>query len=197
MEVAEAFLPTRFGKFRIYVFADSGKEHVTLVACNHKIHEGMPVRVHSKCFTGDTFVSLRCDCRAQLEESLRYMKKKRCGILIYLDQEGRGIGLFNKIKAYALQDQGLDTVEANTHLGFHDDLREYSIAAKILQYFGANDIALLTNNPKKIEGLRKYGILVSKIIPIITRTNKYNRKYIETKAKKMNHLIKIQEVDRI
>ena len=190
-KVAEADLPTRFGKFRISVFAEGAKEHVALVSCNHKIHPGMPVRVHSKCFTGDTLASLRCDCKAQLEESLRHMKKKRCGILIYLDQEGRGIGLSNKIKAYALQDHGLDTVEANTHLGFHDDMREYSVAAEILKYFGADSIVLLTNNPKKVEGLEKHGIKIAKVFPIITRTNKYNRKYMETKAKKMNHIIAI------
>lgn len=189
--IAESFLPTRFGHFRIYAFKEDDKEHIALIACNHKIHEGIQVRVHSKCFTGDTLTSLRCDCRAQLEESMRSMRKKRCGILIYLDQEGRGIGLANKIKAYALQDQGLDTVEANTHLGFHDDLREYSAAAEILKHFGANTISLMTNNPKKVDGLKKYGINIIRLIPIITRTNKYNMKYLETKAKKMNHLIDI------
>ncbi len=190
--VAESFLPTRFGRFRIYAFAEGDKDHIALVSCGHKMHDDVPVRVHSKCFTGDTLCSLRCDCRGQLEEALRYLKKKRCGILIYLDQEGRGIGLSNKIKAYALQDKGMDTVEANTHLGFHDDLREYSVAAEILKHFGVRNVALLTNNPKKVEGLEKHGVKVAKIFPIVTKTNKYNRKYLETKARKMNHFIKIE-----
>ncbi len=193
-KIADAFLPTRFGKFRIYAFkADDNSEHVALVACTHPPHPKIPVRVHSKCLTGDTLGSLRCDCRAQLEQSLRYMKKKRCGIFIYLDQEGRGIGLSNKIKAYALQDKGFDTVEANEKLGFHNDLRDYSIAAEILRYLGVNDISLLTNNPKKVSDLELHGIKVSRRIPVIAETNKYNKKYMEVKRKKMHHLLSVNK----
>jgi GTP cyclohydrolase II len=189
--IAEAFFPTRFGKFRIFAFRDGGaKEHVAILRCDdHKPHGNMPVRVHSRCLTGDTLTSMRCDCRDQLEASLRFMEKKKCGILIYMDQEGRGIGLANKIKAYELQDKGLDTVEANLKLGFKEDTRDYRAAAGILKHFGINDIVLLTNNPKKIEDLEKHGIRVAKRIPLVTKLNKYNKKYMETKKEKMNHLI--------
>jgi len=189
-EVAEAFFPTRYGKFRIHAFVDrTGGEHVALTRCTHGPHGAVPVRIHSRCLTGDTLTSLRCDCRAQLEASLRYFEKKKCGMLIYLDQEGRGIGLANKIKAYALQDKGLDTVEANVHLGFGEDSRDYEVAADILKYFGVKEIALLTNNPAKIKDLEHHGIKVVKRIPMITRSNRYNRKYLETKKKKMNHAL--------
>ncbi|HSB46862.1 MAG TPA: GTP cyclohydrolase II [Candidatus Bilamarchaeum sp.] len=188
--VAEAFFPTRFGKFRIYAFRNGGaKEHIAIIRCQHKMHGNMPVRVHSRCLTGDTLTSLRCDCRDQLEASLKYMERKKCGILIYMDQEGRGIGLANKIKAYELQDRGYDTVEANLKLGFREDTRDYRAAASILKHFGINDIALLTNNPKKIDDLEKHGIRIAKRVPLITKTNTYNRKYMDTKKKKMNHLI--------
>jgi GTP cyclohydrolase II len=188
--VAEAFFPTRYGKFRIHAFVDEvGKEHVALIRCEHGCHVGVPVRVHSRCLTGDTLTSLRCDCRDQLESSMRYFEKNECGVLIYLDQEGRGIGLANKIKAYALQDEGMDTVEANVHLGFREDTRDYSAAAGILKYLGINDIALLTNNPHKISDLKRHGIRVVKRIPLITKPNKYNRKYLDTKKKKMNHML--------
>lgn len=189
-KVAEAFLPTRFGKFRVHVFNDdNGGEHVALVRCPHGGHTGVPVRIHSKCLTGDTLTSRRCDCRDQLEAALRYIEKKKCGIFIYLDQEGRGIGLSNKIKAYALQDRGMDTVEANVHLGFGEDLRDYSVAAGILKHFGVKKITLLTNNPKKISDMKRHGIKVVKRIPLITKPNRYNREYLETKKKRMNHLL--------
>jgi GTP cyclohydrolase II len=132
---------------------------------------------------------MRCDCRDQLEAALRYLEKRKCGMLIYLDQEGRGIGLANKIKAYALQDKGMDTVEANVHLGFGEDMRDYSVAADILKYFGVAEIALLTNNPKKVADLERHGIKIVKRIPLITRPNRYNRKYLETKKQKMNHAL--------
>lgn len=205
---AEAFLPTRFGKFRVHVFVEGrDKEHLALVRCeggfsqksarrgkfdlpcNHRPHRRIPVRVHSRCLTGDTLTSLRCDCRDQLEASLKYLERKKCGMLIYLDQEGRGIGLANKIKAYALQDRGMDTVDANVHLGFGEDLRDYSAAAGIMKHFGVKEIALLTNNPKKIKGLEQHGIKVSKRIPLVIKANRYNRKYLETKKKRMNHLL--------
>jgi GTP cyclohydrolase II len=189
-EVAEAMLPTRHGKFKVYAFVDKlGKEHIALVRCEHKLHEGMPVRIHSRCLTGDTLTSMRCDCRDQLEEAMNYLDEMKCGILIYLDQEGRGIGLANKIKAYALQDEGMDTVEANVHLGFGEDLRDYSMAADMLKYFGIKEIKLLTNNPKKITDLEKHGIKVIERIPLVTEPNKYNKKYLETKRKRMKHML--------
>jgi len=187
---ASAFFPTRYGKFTIHAFVDEdGREHIALTRCDHGPHTAVPVRIHSRCLTGDTLTSMRCDCRDQLEASLRYLEKRKCGMLIYLDQEGRGIGLANKIKAYALQDKGMDTVEANVHLGFGEDLRDYKIAADILKYFGVKEIALLTNNPAKIRDLEHHGITVVKRIPIITKSNRYNRKYLETKKKKMNHAL--------
>ncbi len=189
-KVAEAQLPTRFGKFTVHAFVDDcGGEHLALVRCEHRMHKMMPVRVHSRCLTGDTLTSMRCDCRDQLEKSMKYLERKGCGVLIYMDQEGRGIGLANKIKAYALQDRGMDTVEANVHLGFGEDLRDYGVAAEILRYFGLDHIALMTNNPEKIKDLESHGIHVAKRIPLITKTNRYNRKYIETKRKKMNHIL--------
>lgn len=189
-EVAQAFLPTRHGKFKVYAFADEqDKEHVALVRCEHESHGGLPVRLHSRCLTGDTLTSMRCDCRDQLEEAMNYLDEKKCGMLIYLDQEGRGIGLVNKIKAYSLQDEGMDTVEANVHLGFGEDLRDYSIAAEILEYFKIKEIKLLTNNPKKISDLERHGIKVIERIPLVTEPNEYNKKYMETKKKKMNHML--------
>lgn len=189
-KVAEAFLPTRHGKFTIHAFVDSdGKEHVALLRCEHPLHDGLPVRIHSQCLTGDTLTSLRCDCRDQLEAAMKYLDEKKCGILIYLAQEGRGIGLANKIKAYQLQDNGMDTVEANVHLGFDDDQREYDAAAEILKSFRVNNITLLTNNPKKIADLERGGIKVVKRIPLKTKPNRYNKKYLKTKREKMSHLL--------
>jgi GTP cyclohydrolase II len=186
--VAEADFPTRHGRFRIHAFVDErGKEHVALVRCMHGSHGTVPVRIHSKCLTGDTLTSLRCDCRQQLEAALEYLEEKECGVFIYLDQEGRGIGLANKIRAYELQDQGLDTVEANLHLGFGDDLRDFSIAAEILGYFGVKSVALMTNNPKKIEELEKHGIKVEERIPLIMEPTEYNERYLKTKREKMRH----------
>jgi GTP cyclohydrolase II len=190
-KVADAFFPTRYGNFTIHAFVDqNGGEHIALTRCSSRHgHAALPVRVHSRCLTGDTLTSLRCDCRDQLEASLRYLEYKKCGMLIYLDQEGRGIGLSNKIRAYALQDQGMDTVEANVHLGFGEDLRDYGVAAQILKHFGVTRIALLTNNPKKIADLKRHGITIVKRIPLVIKSNKYNSKYLETKKEKMNHII--------
>ena len=189
--IAEAFFPTRFGNFKIHAFTQAAMEHLALVRCDKHLHKGeaIPVRIHSKCITGDALTSIRCDCRLQLEESMKYIEKKGCGIIVYLDQEGRGIGLTNKIKAYKLQDEGMDTVEANVKLGFGEDLRDFSAAAEILQYFGVKRIALLTNNPKKIEEIEKHGIVVEKRIPIITKETKYTKKYMKTKKEKMGHLL--------
>jgi GTP cyclohydrolase II len=211
-EIASASLPTRHGKFKAYAFSEehknvkfcahcnenaterselqcNDKEHIALVRCDHPVHGGLPVRIHSRCLTGDTLTSLRCDCRDQLEAAMQYLEDKKCGILIYLDQEGRGIGLVNKIKAYALQEEGMDTVEANVHLGFGEDLRDYGIAAEILKYFGIKEIRLLTNNPKKISDLEAHGIKIVERIPLITEPNEYNKKYLETKRKRMKHML--------
>jgi GTP cyclohydrolase II len=189
-KVASAFFPTRYGKFTIHAFVDKDcREHVALTRCSHGPHTALPVRIHSRCLTGDTLTSMRCDCSDQLKASLRYLERRKCGMLIYLDQEGRGIGLANKIKAYALQDRGMDTVEANVHLGFGEDLRDYNIAADILKYFGVKEIALLTNNPAKVRDLERHGIKVVRRIPLITRSNRYNRGYLETKKRKMNHAL--------
>lgn len=187
--VAKAKFPTKFGEFELYAFRDaSKKEHLALTHGKLNKENIVNVRVHSKCLTGDTFASLRCDCRAQFESALAYLAKHG-GILVYLDQEGRGIGLANKVKAYALQDQGLDTVEANRRLGFADDLRDYSVAAKIIEALGIRSIRLLTNNPNKLHGLEDNGLKIVERIPLITTPTSYNKNYIETKKKKMNHLI--------
>jgi GTP cyclohydrolase II len=189
-KVAEAALPTQYGNFRVHAFVDdSGKEHLALVRCEHKPHGSVPVRIHSKCLTGDTLTSLRCDCRQQLKAAMRYIEKNKCGMLIYLDQEGRGIGLANKIKAYALQERGMDTIEANVHLGFKEDMRDFSIAADIIRYFGLVHVALMTNNPEKIRQIEKYGIKIVKRIPIVIKPNRHNKRYLETKKEKMRHLI--------
>jgi GTP cyclohydrolase II len=155
----------------------------------HPPHGPIPVRIHSRCLTGDALTSKRCDCRAQLETSMRYLETHKCGMLIYLDQEGRGIGLANKIKAYALQDQGMDTVEANLKLGFDEDQRDFTIATDILKYFGVKEIELLTNNPNKVRVVGWHGIKVVRRIPLVIKPTKYNAKYLETKKKKMNHLL--------
>lgn len=186
--IAEAFFPTRFGKFTVHAFRDeNGKEHLALTRCRHEKHEEVPVRIHSRCLTGDTLTSLRCDCRQQLEASMKYMEKNECGMLIYLDQEGRGIGLANKIRAYALQDKGRDTVEANEELGFCDDARDFGIAAEILQYFGISKVKLLTNNPRKIKDLEEHGVRVVERIPLIAEPTEYNGSYLKTKKEKMGH----------
>lgn len=184
--VAKANLPTCFGTFEVYAFKSSdGKEHVALMSGDS---EGeVNVRIHSKCLTGDTFCSLRCDCRAQLEASLEFIGKEG-GVLIYLDQEGRGIGLSNKIKAYALQEHGRDTVDANIELGFDADLRNYSVASSILQFLKVKKIRLITNNPNKMKGLEVDGIEISERIPLVTEPTKYNKHYLETKRKRMGHL---------
>ncbi len=183
--VAEAFFPSRFGKFRVHAFlGKDGKEHLAVVM--EKKGEMPVVRLHSRCLTGDALCSLRCDCRQQLEAALEYIAKEG-GIFIYLDQEGRGIGLTNKIKAYALQDEGMDTVEANVHLGFEEDERSYDAAAKILEHFKITEIALLTNNPKKMEGLEKNGIKIVERIPLVIEPTEYNGSYLKTKKEKMHH----------
>jgi GTP cyclohydrolase II len=191
---AIAELPSRFGKFHIVAFYNNkdNKEHVAIVHGDVTGAENVPVRVHSECLTGDVIGSLRCDCRDQLESALRMIGAMDKGILLYMRQEGRGIGLINKIRAYGLQEHGYDTVEANIALGFRDDERDYSVAAHMLKSLKVKSIRLITNNPKKIEDLTQHGILVNGRIPHIMQTNEYNRFYLETKVLKSGHLIDLQ-----
>jgi 3,4-dihydroxy 2-butanone 4-phosphate synthase/GTP cyclohydrolase II len=191
-------IPTRFGQFQAHMFRSKidGKEHVALSIVlpgpgldgpRAPIDEPVTVRVHSECLTGDVFHSLRCDCGPQLDAALAILGKEPRGVLVYMRQEGRGIGLANKLKAYRLQDQGLDTVEANEKLGFAADLREYGLGAQILQYLGVRRMRLLTNNPKKIAGLAGYGLELLDQIPLSTTPNAQNLRYLETKRDKLGH----------
>jgi len=189
--VARAELPTRFGQFT--VFGIQGRKPTEeAVAIQHgRVKRGSPplVRVHSQCLTGDVFGSERCDCRAQLEFSLRKIAKERAGIVLYLAQEGRGIGLINKLKAYALQDEGLDTVEANRRLGFAADSRDYDFAAAALEALGVRSVRLLSNNPDKIAQLERGGIRVVKRVPCRPRTSHHSRAYLRTKQRRLGHLL--------
>jgi GTP cyclohydrolase II len=196
---AIAELPSRFGQFHIVAFYNNkdNKEHIALVHGDVCEQEDVPVRVHSECLTGDVLGSLRCDCRDQLETALTMIGQMECGILLYMRQEGRGIGLINKIRAYGLQEHGYDTVEANVALGFRDDEREYSLAAHMLDSMHVRSIQLITNNPKKIEDLTRNGIHVTGRIPHVMPTNEYNRFYLETKAVKSGHLIDFQGKERL
>jgi GTP cyclohydrolase II len=189
--VAQAELPTRYGRFRIYGFVGDGpqEEAVALVRGNLNGRVAPLVRVHSQCLTGDVLHSLRCDCRAQLELSLKKIGKAPCGILLYLPQEGRGIGLMNKLRAYELQDGGMDTVEANVYLGFAADAREYEFPAKILKELGAAKIRLLSNNPDKVKQLESAGVKVVERVPCQPRISKISRAYLQTKKSKMGHLL--------
>jgi GTP cyclohydrolase II len=188
---AIADLPSRFGQFQIVAFWNNrdGKEHAALVHGDVTGEEAVPVRLHSECLTGDAIGSLRCDCRDQLEAALRAIGRMDHGILLYLRQEGRGIGFLNKIRAYGLQDHGLDTVEANLALGFRDDEREYGVAAHMLFSLKVGSIRLMTNNPRKVEGLERLGITVVDRIPLVIPPNRYNRFYLETKRDKSGHLL--------
>jgi len=189
--VAMAELPSRFGDFHIVAFENNrdGKDHVAITKGDVIGVSDVPVRLHSECLTGDALGSLRCDCRDQLEAALHAIGQMEGGMVLYLRQEGRGIGLTNKIRAYRLQDQGLDTVEANLALGFRDDERDYAVAAHMLMSLKIDSIQLMTNNPKKIDQLRQYGIKVNGRIPHIMQPNEHNRFYLETKAAKSGHLI--------
>lgn len=192
-KISEASLPTKFyGEFKIVVFREknNGKEHAAVIKGDIK-GDKMPCRIHSKCLTGDTFHSLRCDCGEQLEFSLNHIQKKGRGLLIYLDQEGRDIGLANKIKAYKLQEEGYDTAEANKKLGFKEDERSFKVAADILKILGVKSVLLLTNNPEKIKDLEKNGITVEKRIPIEIKPTKQNEFYLKTKKEKLGHLLNI------
>ncbi len=189
--VAHAELPTRYGRFTIYGFEGRGpqEEAVALVRGRLNGKTAPLVRVHSQCLTGDVLASLRCDCRAQLELSLKKIGRASSGILLYLPQEGRGIGLMNKLRAYQLQDGGMDTVEANQELGFAADARDYDFSAQILKQLGAKKIRLLSNNPEKVRQLENAGIRVVERIPCQPRVSKNSRSYLQTKKKKMGHLL--------
>lgn len=189
--VAEAELPTRYGRFRIYGFEGHGPQQEAVALVRGNIHGRVAplVRVHSQCLTGDVLTSLRCDCRAQLELSLKKIGKAPSGILLYLPQEGRGIGLMNKLRAYELQDGGMDTVEANVSLGFAADAREYDFPAKILKQLGASRIRLLSNNPDKVQQLESAGVEVIERVPCQPRISKISRGYLQTKKSKMGHLL--------
>ena len=190
--VAHAELPTRYGRFTIYGFKGPGpqEEAVALVRGNLKGKTAPLVRVHSQCLTGDVLTSLRCDCRAQLELSLKKIGRAPSGILLYLPQEGRGIGLMNKLRAYELQDGGMDTVEANETLGFAADVRDYEFSAQILKKLGAKKIRLLSNNPEKVRQLEDSGIQVAERVPCQPRVSKISSGYLKTKKRKMGHLLK-------
>lgn len=192
---ASAELPTEFGNFRIIAYSNEvdNKEHVALVRGEVAEREDVLVRVHSECLTGDTFLSKRCDCGPQLHEALRRIEAEGQGVLLYIRQEGRGIGLINKIKAYALQDQGLDTVEANRRLGFPEDLRDYGIGAQILKDLGLSTIRLLTNNPKKVIGLEGYGLKIVEQVSLQVEPNEYNYQYLRAKKEKLGHLLQLPE----
>jgi GTP cyclohydrolase II len=189
--IAQADLPTRYGRFTIYGFRGRGRqeEAVALVRGNLKGRTVPLVRVHSQCLTGDVLTSLRCDCRAQLELSLKKIGQASSGILLYLPQEGRGIGLMNKLRAYELQDRGMDTVEANESLGFAADARDYDFSAQILKKLGALRIRLLSNNPEKVRQLESAGIAVVERLPCQPRVSKISRGYLKTKKRKMGHLL--------
>jgi GTP cyclohydrolase II len=189
--VAIAELPSRFGTFQIAAFWNNrdAKEHVAVMHGNVFGRDNVPTRIHSECLTGDALGSLRCDCRDQLEVGLRRIAAEDFGLVLYLRQEGRGIGLVNKIRAYELQDRGLDTVEANLALGFRDDEREYSIAAHMLHSLKVRSVQLLTNNPRKVSDLTALGIKVAGRQPHVIPPNEHNRFYLETKASRSGHYL--------
>lgn len=191
--IAKAHVPSIFGKFTVFGFLEkpTGKEHLAIVAGDIDARKRISVRIHSECWTGDVLGSLKCDCRAQLESALRHIGQHG-GIVLYLRQEGRGIGLLNKLKAYALQEQGYDTVEANHALGFEDDLRTYDAAIEMLRFFGIHKVKLLTNNPKKISALEDAGIHVQRETHQMG-SNPYNLRYLRTKARKSGHLLNLKE----
>jgi 3,4-dihydroxy 2-butanone 4-phosphate synthase/GTP cyclohydrolase II len=193
-KIDEADLPTRYGNFRIAIYEDTiqKEQHVALINGEIKKDDPVLVRVHSQCLTGDTFGSARCDCGEQLHRSMEMVEKEGNGVILYiLNQEGRGIGLTNKIRAYAIQDQGADTVEANCRLGFKPDQRDYGIGAQILVALGINKIRLITNNPRKFIGLAGYGLEIVDRIPIEIPPNDANLHYLKTKKEKMGHILEM------
>jgi GTP cyclohydrolase II len=190
-KVPRAKLPTRFGEFTIYGFRDedTGEEAVALVSGQITPGSSVLVRIHSQCLTGDVFASDRCDCRDQLHTALGLIARSGSGVLVYQQQEGRGIGLINKIRAYELQDQGLDTVAANEHLGFGADHRQYQLPAEALKYLGVSKVRLLSNNPEKVRGLESEGIQVEERVPLEIPPKSSTRDYLEVKKRRMGHLL--------
>jgi len=192
-KVADADFPTRFGQFRICGFslANGASSETAVVLVKGKPRAGrVPlVRIHSQCLTGDVFASLRCDCREQLELALQQVGASDYGFIIYEPEEGRGIGLLNKLQAYQLQDQGVDTVEANRQLGFDADLRQYTLAAGILQHYGVQSVRLLSNNPEKLRALENFGIHIAERVPIEAAPHQASARYLKTKREKMGHLL--------
>lgn len=189
--IASSLLPTKYGHFQIHAFEDDDtrQEHVALSM--GEVGDGRPVlaRLHSECLTGDGFGSLRCDCGPQLEAAMRLVAREGRGVILYLRQEGRGIGLVNKIRAYALQDAGADTVEANEQLGFAADLREYSMCKDMLRHLGVTQVRLMTNNPRKVAALAAHGVEVVERVPLITGQNPHNEGYLQTKTDKLGHML--------
>ncbi len=195
-KVAETRIPTKYGEFTIIAYRSrvDPDEQVALVKGDISGDEPVLVRVHSECLTGDVFGSLRCDCGGQIDLAMEKIAAEGRGVFLYMRQEGRGIGFHNKMRAYALQDQGLDTVEANIALGFEPDLRDYGIGAQILADLGLHKIRLLTNNPKKVIGLESYGLQIVETVPLRTPPNPYNLEYLKTKQEKLGHLLEVDEV---
>lgn len=189
--VASSKLPTPFGTFTMHGFEDSetGKEHIALSMGDISSGEPVLARAHSECLTGDALFSLRCDCGFQLEAALKAVAETGCGVVLYLRQEGRGIGLLNKIKAYNLQDQGADTVEANERLGFAPDMRKYTMCQPMLEHLGIKHILLMTNNPRKVDALTQAGVDVVKRVPLQVGRNPFNDAYLNTKAAKLGHFL--------
>ena len=184
-------LPTDIANFSVHAFTEinNKKDHLAITIGNISSADPILARIHSQCITGESFFSLRCDCRFQLSESLKRIAEKGSGIIFYLQQEGRGIGLSNKIRAYKLQDDGFDTVEANHQLGFHEDERNYEIVSAMANHLKIKSMDLMTNNPRKIDAIEKSGLKINKRIPIKSESNDHNKSYLNTKAKKLGHLM--------
>ena len=197
--LASAELPTRFGQFNTHVFRTTEpgdgacfKEHVALVYGDIRGHEAVPVRIHSECMTSEVFGSLKCDCKEQLDHAMAEVARRGAGAILYLRQEGRGIGLANKIRAYQLQSQGHDTVDANRLLGLPDDAREYNAAAHMLEHFEVKSVLLMTNNPAKVDALAALGVLVTGRLPVVVPPNPFSRQYLETKRARMAHELPVR-----